>query len=57
MSRIFIRDYEGYKIQYNDECKKYLVDTGKAIYFRDTLNEIMFLIDNLNGYMLEKEHF
>ena len=57
MSRILVGYYKGYKIQYNDECKKYLVDTGKAIYFRDTLNEIMFLIDNLNGYKIEKEYF
>lgn len=49
MARFLITTYQGYNILYNDELKKYLVDTGAAIYFRNTLSEIEFLIDNLRG--------
>lgn len=57
MSRIFVEEYKGYTIQCNDKIRKYLVDTGKVIYIRNTLNEIKFLIDNLDGYKIEKEYF
>lgn len=49
-TRQFITEYHGQNIYFSLSARMYLVDTGKIIYFRNTLDEVKFLIDNLEGY-------
>lgn len=51
-TREYIDTYNGNKIFWSKSAKMYLIDTGKIIYFRPTLSEIKYVIDNLKGYQV-----